>query len=66
MRKNNLFIFYIIFNVPLMEPLIYETILIGLLRRTGVRTRIQSFDSSFLFVEICRIRGPPSFDLKKF
>ena len=49
-----------------MEPLIYETILIGLLRRTGVRTRIQSFDSSFLFVEICRIRGPPSFDLKKF
>ena len=62
MRKNNLFIF----NVPLMELLIYESNLIGLLRKTGVRTQTLSFDSSFLFVEICRIRGPPSFDLKKF
>jgi len=49
-----------------MELLIYESNLIGLLRKTGVRTQTLSFDSSFLFVEICRIRGPPSFDLKKF
>ena len=42
-----------------MELLIYESNLIGLLRKTGVRTQTLSFDSSFLFIQICRIRGPP-------
>ena len=34
--------------------------------KPGDETLKKSFASGFLFVENCRIRGPPSFNLKKF
>ena len=36
-----------------------------ILNKTGDDAQIPSVVSSFLFVEICRIRGPPSFNLKE-
>lgn len=36
------------------------------LHSTGDETLKKSFASGFLFDENCRIRGPPSFNLKKF
>jgi len=36
------------------------------LHLNGVETHKKGFDSIFLFEEFCRIRGPPSFNLKKF
>ena len=52
-----------------MEPLIYETILIGLLRRTGDDALKIEFHLQFFclskYVVFYRIRGPPSFNLKE-